>query len=190
MPSAFNTHNTNLLSQYPQAWERAGKVKLLVLDVDGVLTNGQVWIGADGKESLKAFDIQDGLGIKLLEQCGIPTAIITGRNSKMVLARCDELGIKQVHMGVENKAIALEEVLKSLGLKASDCAVMGDDWPDLAMMKHAGLRIAPAQAHDAVKVFAHFVTIHTGGNSAVREACDLILKAQNHYDDLLNKARQ
>lgn len=190
MPSAFNTHNTNLLSQYPQAWERAGKVKLLVLDVDGVLTNGQVWIGADGKESLKAFDIQDGLGIKLLEQCGIPTAIITGRNSKMVLARCDELGIKQVHMGVENKPIALEEVLKSLGLKASDCAVMGDDWPDLAMMKHAGLRIAPAQAHDAVKEFAHFVTIHTGGNSAVREACDLILKAQNHYDDLLNKARQ
>ncbi|QWE12325.1 HAD family hydrolase [Polynucleobacter sp. AP-Titi-500A-B4] len=190
MPSAFNTHNTNPLSQYPQAWERAGKVKLLVLDVDGVLTNGQVWIGADGKESLKAFDIQDGLGIKLLEQCGIPTAIITGRNSKMVLARCDELGIKQVHMGVENKAIALEEVLKSLGLKASDCAVMGDDWPDLAMMKHAGLRIAPAQAHDAVKEFAHFVTIHTGGNSAVREACDLILKAQNHYDDLLNKARQ
>jgi 3-deoxy-D-manno-octulosonate 8-phosphate phosphatase (KDO 8-P phosphatase) len=67
---------------------------------------------------------------------------------------------------------------------------MGDDWPDLAMMKHAGLRIAPAQAHDAVKEFAHFVTIHTGGNSAVREACDLILKAQNHYDDLLNKARQ
>ena len=73
MPSAFSTHNTNLLAQYPQAWERAGKVKLLVLDVDGVLTNGQVWIGADGKESLKAFDIQDGLGIKLLEQCGIPT---------------------------------------------------------------------------------------------------------------------
>ena len=190
MPNAFGTHITNPETQYPQAWERASKVKLLVLDVDGVLTNGQVWIGADGKESLKAFDIQDGLGIKLLEQCGIPTVIITGRNSKMVLARSEELGIKHVHMGVENKAIALEEVLKSLGLKASDCAVMGDDWPDLAMMKHAGLRIAPAQAHDAVKEFAHFVTIHTGGNSAVREACDLILKAQNHYDDLLNKARQ
>jgi 3-deoxy-D-manno-octulosonate 8-phosphate phosphatase (KDO 8-P phosphatase) len=190
MSSAFNTHNTNPLSHYPQAWERASKVKLLVLDVDGVLTNGQVWIGADGKESLKAFDIQDGLGIKLLEQCGIPTVIITGRNSKMVLARSEELGIKHVHMGVENKALALEEVLKVLGLKSSDCAVMGDDWPDLAMMKNAGFRIAPFQAHEAVKEFVHFVTNRTGGDSAVREACDLILKSQNRYDELLNKSRQ
>jgi 3-deoxy-D-manno-octulosonate 8-phosphate phosphatase (KDO 8-P phosphatase) len=189
MPSAFNTHNTNPLAQYPQAWERASKVKLLVLDVDGVLTNGQVWIGADGKESLKAFDIQDGLGIKLLEQCGIPTAIITGRHSKMVLARCEELGIKYVHMGVENKAIALDQVIKTLSLSTSDCAVMGDDWPDLQMMKNAGFRICPAQAHAAVKEFAHFVTNHSGGNSAVREVCDLILKAQNHYEELLNKAR-
>jgi 3-deoxy-D-manno-octulosonate 8-phosphate phosphatase (KDO 8-P phosphatase) len=189
MPSAFNTHQTNPLTQSPQAWDRASKVKLLVLDVDGVLTNGQVWIGSDGKESLKAFDIQDGLGIKLLEQCGIPTAIITGRNSKMVLARCEELGIKQVHMGVENKALALDQVVKSLNLSASDCAVMGDDWPDLQMMKSAGLRICPAQGHEAVKEFAHFVTNNSGGNSAVREVCDLILKSQNRYDDLLNKAR-
>ncbi len=189
MPSAFSTHNTNPLAQYPQAWERAGKVKLLVLDVDGVLTNGQVWIGADGKESLKAFDIQDGLGIKLLEQCGIPTAIITGRNSKMVLARCEELGIKHVHMGVENKAIALAEVIKSLGLTSADCAVMGDDWPDMQMMKQAGLRICPAQGHEAVKEFAHLVTARNGGNCAVREVCDLILKAQNRYEELLAKAR-
>jgi 3-deoxy-D-manno-octulosonate 8-phosphate phosphatase (KDO 8-P phosphatase) len=189
MPTAFSAHNTNPLTQYPQAWERAGKVKLLVLDVDGVLTNGQVWIGSDGKESLKAFDIQDGLGIKLLEQCGIPTAIITGRNSKMVLARCEELGIKHVHMGVENKAIALTEVLKSLGFTQTDCAVMGDDWPDMQMMKHAGFRICPAQGHEAVKEFAHLVTVRNGGNSAVREVCDLILKAQNRYDELLNQAR-
>ena len=188
MPSAFNTHNTNPLAQYPQAWERAGKVKLLVLDVDGVLTNGSVWIGADGKESLKAFDIQDGLGIKLLEQCGIPTAIITGRNSKMVLARCEELGIKHVHMGVENKAIALDQVVKSLNLSPADCAVMGDDWPDLKMMKNAGFRICPAQSHEAVKEFAHYVTSNVGGNSAVREACDLILKAQGRYEELLKQA--
>lgn len=189
MPSAFTPHNTNPLTQYPQAWERASQVKLLVLDVDGVLTNGQVWIGADGKESAKAFDIQDGLGIKLLEQCGIATAIITGRNSKMVLARCEELGIKHVHMGVENKAIALGEVVKSLELTTADCAVMGDDWPDLPMMKNAGLRICPAQGHEAVKEFAHLVTTRSGGNSAVREVCDLILKAQNRYEELLNKAR-
>ena len=187
MPSAFNAHNTNPLSQYPQAWERAGKVKLLVLDVDGVLTNGQVLIGADGKESLKAFDIQDGLGIKLLEQCGIPTAIITGRNSKMVLARCEELGIKHVHMGVENKALALEKILQALSLDHADCAVMGDDWPDLSMMKKAGLKVCPAQGHEAVKERVHFVTSRNGGNSAVRELCDLILKAQNRYDELLNQ---
>lgn len=188
MPSAFNPHTTNPLTQYPQAWERAGKVKLLVLDVDGVLTNGQVWIGADGKESLKAFDIQDGLGIKLLEQCGIPTAIITGRNSKMVLARCDELGIKHVHMGVKNKAIALTEVVRLIGLTAADCAIMGDDWPDLVMMKSAGFRICPAQGHEAVKDFAHLVTSRKGGSGAVREVCDLILKAQNRYEELLTKA--
>jgi len=189
MPSAFSPHNTNALAQFPQAWERASKVKLLVLDVDGVLTNGQVWIGADGKESLKAFDIQDGLGIKLLEQCGIPTAIITGRNSKMVLARCEELGIKHVHMGVENKAIALNQVIQALGISTSDCAVMGDDWPDLQMMKNAGLRICPAQGHEAVKEVAHLVTTKSGGNSAVREVCDLILKAQSRYEELLNEAR-
>ena len=189
MPNAFHTQKTNPLNQYPQAWERAGKVKLLVLDIDGVLPNGQVWIGADGKESLKAYDIQDGLGIKLLEQCGIPTAIITGRNSKMVLARCDELGIKHVHMGVENKAIALEQILKSLKLSSTDCAVMGDDWPDFQMMKNAGLRICPAQGHEAVKEFAHFVTVLPGGHGAVREVCDLILKAQDRYNDLLSKAR-
>lgn len=189
MPSAFNTHNTNPLSQYPQAWERASKVKLLVLDVDGVLTNGQVFIGTDGKEFLKAFDIQDGFGIKLLEQCGIPTAIITGRNSKMVLARCEELGIKHVHMGVDNKAIALEQVLKSLSLTNANCAVMGDDWPDLKMMSKAGLKVCPAQGHEAVKESVHFVTSRSGGNSAVRELCDLILKAQNRYEELLNQAR-
>ncbi len=189
MPSAFHAHNTNPLSQYPQAWERAGTVKLLVLDVDGVLTNGQVFIGDNGKETLKAFDIQDGLGIKLLEKVGIATAIITGRTSKMVLARCEELGIKHVHMGVDNKALALENILQTLKLKPADCAVMGDDWPDFQMMKSAGLRVCPAQGHEAVQEVAHFVTSKAGGYGAVRELCDLILKAQNRYDELLSQAR-
>jgi 3-deoxy-D-manno-octulosonate 8-phosphate phosphatase (KDO 8-P phosphatase) len=92
-------------------------------------------------------------------------------------------------MGVENKAIALTQVIKTLDLSPSDCAVMGDDWPDLQMMKNAGFRICPSQAHEAVKESVHFVTIHSGGDRAVREVCDLILKAQNHYNELLNKAR-
>ena len=189
MPTAFHPHNTNPSTQYPQAWDRASQVKLLVLDVDGVLTNGQVWIDADGKESIKSFDIQDGLGIKLLQQVGIPTAIITGRNSKMVLARCKELGIHHVHMGVENKAVALADILKSLSLHSNDCAVMGDDWPDLAMMQAAGLKVCPSQAHDAIKEAVHYVTVRSGGNSAVREVCDLILKSQNHYEALLKHAK-
>ena len=189
MPTAFHPHNTNPSTQYPQAWDRASQVKLLVLDVDGVLTNGQVWIDADGKESIKSFDIQDGLGIKLLQQVGIPTAIITGRNSKMVLARCKELGIHHVHMGVENKAVALADILKSLNLHSNDCAVMGDDWPDLAMMQAAGFKVCPSQAHDAIKEAVHYVTVRSGGNSAVREVCDLILKSQNHYEALLKQAK-
>ena len=189
MPIAFNPHQTNPSVQFPQAWERAAQVKLVVLDVDGVLTNGQVFFGQDGKELMKAFDIQDGLGIKLLQQCGIETAVITGRNSKMVLARCEELGIKHVFMGVENKAIALSELLKRTAHTAADCAVMGDDWPDLPMMKQAGLRVCPAQGHEAVREFAHFVTSKAGGCGAVRELCDLILKAQNRYEALLTQAR-
>ena len=189
MPVAFNPHQTNPSVEFPQAWERAAPVKLLVLDVDGVLTNGQVFFGQDGKEYVKAFDIQDGFGIKLLQQCGIETAIITGRNSKMVLSRCDELGIKQVFMGVENKTIALGELLKRMQLTAADCAVMGDDWPDLPMMKHAGLRVCPAQGHEAVREFAHLITTRAGGAGAVRELCDLILKAQNRYEELLSQAR-
>jgi 3-deoxy-D-manno-octulosonate 8-phosphate phosphatase (KDO 8-P phosphatase) len=125
----------------------------------------------------------------LLQQCGIETAVITGRNSKMVLARCEELGIKQVFMGVENKAIALSELLKRTAHTPEDCAVMGDDWPDLPMMKQAGLRVCPAQGHEAVRDFAHFVTSKAGGGGAVRELCDLILKAQNRYEALLTQAR-
>jgi 3-deoxy-D-manno-octulosonate 8-phosphate phosphatase (KDO 8-P phosphatase) len=189
MPIAFNPHQTNPSVEFPQAWERAAQVKLLVLDVDGVMTNGQVFFGQDGNEFIKAFDIQDGLGIKLLQQCGIETAIITGRNSKMVLARSKELGIQHVFMGVDNKTIALNELLKRTALAAADCAVMGDDWPDLPMMKHAGLRVCPAQGHEAVRDYAHFVTAKAGGAGAVRELCDLILKAQNRYEELLSQAR-
>ena len=189
MPVAFTPHTTNPLKAHPQALERASAIKMLVLDVDGVLTNGQVFFGPDGKEMLKGFDIQDGYGIQLLQSIGIPCAVITGRHSKMVLARCDELHIKHVFTGVKDKNTALEELLKRINLKASELAVMGDDWPDLPMMKQAGLRVCPAQGHEAVREFAHFVTSKAGGYGAVRELCDLILKAQNRYEALLTQAR-
>ena len=189
MPVAFTTHTTNLISAHPQALERASKIRLLVLDVDGVLTNGQVFFGVDGKEMLKGFDIQDGYGIQLLQRSGVPCAVITGRHSKMVLGRCDELDIRHVFTGVKDKITALEELLKRTTLKASDLAIMGDDWPDLPILMRAGLRIAPAQAHTEVCQIAHYITQAKGGFGAVREACDLILKAQGQYETLLSAAK-
>ncbi len=190
MAPTLQSHTTNPLANYPQALERATQIRILVLDVDGVLTSGQVFFGPDGKESLKAFDIQDGFGIKLLQSIGIECAVITGRHSKMVLGRCDELGITHVFTGVQDKKLALLELQQQVAFNPGiDLAVMGDDWPDLSIMQSAGLRIAPAQAHEAVRQVAHYVTQAKGGFGAVREACDLILKAQGHYDSLLAKAK-
>lgn len=189
MSVAFNAHTTNPIKAHPQALERASAIKMLVLDVDGVLTNGQVFFGPDGKEMLKGFDIQDGYGIQLLQSAGIPCAVITGRHSKMVLARCDELNIKHVFTGVKDKNTVLDELSKRVALKASDLAVMGDDWPDLAILMRAGFRIAPAQAHLEVCQIAHYITHAKGGYGAVREACDVILKARGQYDQLLISAK-
>ena len=113
MPVAFTPHTTNPLKAHPQALERASAIKMLVLDVDGVLTNGQVFFGPDGKEMLKGFDIQDGYGIQLLQSIGISCAVITGRHSKMVLARCDELQIKHVFTGVKDKNTGIRRAFKT-----------------------------------------------------------------------------
>lgn len=190
MAPVLESHITNPLTNYPQALERAAQIRYLVLDVDGVLTSGQVFFGPDGKELMKGFDIQDGFGIKLLQSIGVECAVITGRHSKMVLGRCDELGITHVFTGVQDKKSALLKLQQQLAFNPGiDLAVMGDDWPDLSIMESAGLRIAPAQAHEAVRQVAHYVTQAKGGFGAVREVCDLILKAQGHYDSLLAKAK-
>ena len=190
MAPILQSHITNSFTNFPQALERATQIRMLVLDVDGVLTSGQVFFGPDGKESMKGFDIQDGFGLKLLQSVGIECAVITGRHSKMVLGRCNELGITNLFTGVQDKKSALLELHQRVAFNlAIDLAVMGDDWPDLPIMQLAGLRIAPAQAHEAVRQAAHYVTQAKGGFGAVREACDLILKAQGHYDLLLAKAK-
>jgi 3-deoxy-D-manno-octulosonate 8-phosphate phosphatase (KDO 8-P phosphatase) len=190
MAPILQSHITNSFTNFPQALERATQIRMLVLDVDGVLTSGQVFFGPDGKESMKGFDIQDGFGLKLLQSVGIECAVITGRHSKMVLGRCNELGITNLFTGVQDKKSALLELQQRVAFNpAIDLAVMGDDWPDLPIMQLAGLRIAPAQAHEAVRQAAHYVTQAKGGFGAVREACDLILKAQGHYDLLLAKAK-
>ena len=114
--------------------------------------------------------------------------MITGRNSPIVSARCSELGITHQFKGITQKGVALEQLLTNLNLQRDQVAVMGDDWPDLSMMRQAGLIVCPASAHAGVKQQAHLITELAGGCGAVRELCDLILKAQNHYDALLQKA--
>ena len=188
MANTFPTLITNSIEQFPQAMERAVDIKLLMLDVDGVLTDGSLLVGADGKEALKIFDSLDGHGIKLLQSTGVTVAIITGRTSGMVEGRAKELGIKHVQMGISKKMDALQILLEKTGFKLSDCAAMGDDWPDLAILPNVRLAICPAQAHEEVKKRVQYIAQKTGGNGAIREVCDLILKAQGHYERLLSES--
>ena len=188
MSNAFSPMVTNPYTEHPQALDRAANVKLLVLDVDGVLTDGSLLIGQDGKEALKIFDSLDGHGIKLLQSTGVIVAIITGRNSPMVEGRAKELGIKHVQMGVSEKFKALQVLLEQTKLTLSDCAAMGDDWPDLSVLPKVHFAACPAQAHDEVKKRVHFVTKRPGGAGAVREVCDMILAAQDNYQRLLQES--
>ena len=171
---------TDTVSQHPNA----RNVRLLVLDVDGVLTDGHLWFGNSGEE-LKAFDIQDGLGVKLLARGGIATAIITGRRSALVTRRAQELGIQHLLQGREDKQQALIELCADLGLNPAETAYMGDDLPDLGAIRAAGLGIAPANAHAFVAKHADLRTSRAGGHGAVREACELILASQGKLDALL-----
>ena len=167
--------------------DRANRVKLMIYDIDGVFTDGSLFFTADG-DAMKSFNSLDGHGVKMLQSAGVQTAIITGRNSGIVAARARELGITHLHQGVADKTIALTELLQTTGIPATDCGYMGDDWPDLAVMQLCGFAAAPANAHEEVLQRVHFVTTKRGGEGAVREVCDAILRAQNCYDGLLAAA--
>lgn len=156
---------------------KAKPVKLLVTDVDGVLTDGSLFFGNSGEE-MKAFSILDGLGIKLLRDSGIDTAIITGRVSDLVARRAGELGITLIYQGREDKRTALEELCGDLQLPLSAAAYIGDDLPDLGAIRAAGLGVAVANAHSFVAQHADWQTSRQGGAGAVRETCELIMKAQ------------
>ncbi len=156
---------------------RARRVRLLVLDVDGVLTDGRLYISAAGEE-LKVFHVRDGSGLVSLRRAGIEVAIISGRDSAAVTRRADELGIQHVMQGVADKGAALEALLSELGIAAEEAACMGDDTPDLPMLKRAGLAIGVADSHPALHDSVHWLTPSPGGRGAVREACDLLLSAR------------
>jgi 3-deoxy-D-manno-octulosonate 8-phosphate phosphatase (KDO 8-P phosphatase) len=164
----------------------AEKIKFVVTDVDGVLTNGQLMFTSEG-EHFKSFNTLDGQGIKMLQSCGIEVAIITGRTSDMVLKRASDLGITTVIQGREDKWVALEPMLGERGLSPEEVAYVGDDWPDLACIRRVGLGVAVANADAAVKDHADYTTERRGGEGAFREVADLILKAQNKYDALLER---
>lgn len=165
--------------------ERAARIGLLALDVDGVLTDGGVYIGGDG-EPFKCFSIHDGKGIAMLRDTGIEVAIVTARRSGAVEARARELRIDRVHQGVHDKAAALAALADGLGLAPQACAFVGDDLVDLAPMRTAGLAVAVANAHPAVCAGAHWVTRRNGGSGAVREVCELLLGARGALRTWLN----
>ena len=180
--------DTNPFPMQPQALERAARVRLMIFDVDGVLTDGGLLVGErDGRiaERLKRFDSLDGHGIKLLGQAGIQTAIITGRNSTFVAGRAKELGITHVFQGCADKREAFATLLERTGLTAADCGYMGDDWPDLPLLVRVGFAACPAQAHFEIRQRSHFIAQARGGFGAAREVCDLLLCAGNHYVRLL-----
>jgi len=160
---------------------RAKKIKCVIFDVDGVMTDGGLTIGDDGLE-YKTFNTQDGLGMKLLRQSGVQMAIITGRTSKVVTQRAESTGVMHFYQGVDDKLEAFNDLLKKMNIQADEAAFMGDDVVDMPPMLRCGLAISVPAAPDSVRQRAHFVTQKQGGYGAVREACELIMQAQGTLD--------
>ncbi|MBE0627212.1 MAG: phenylphosphate carboxylase subunit delta [Burkholderiales bacterium] len=159
------------------ALARAGALKLMIFDVDGVMTDGMLYYSERGEE-LKAFNIQDGLGMKMLRQNGVEIALITARSSRAVELRAANLGIAHLYQGVEDKRGSYAALLAQLGLAAAQSGYMGDDLPDLPLITRCGFAATVPSAPQALKQRAHYVTRAQGGQGAVREVCELILRAQ------------
>lgn len=166
------------------ALERASRVRLMLFDVDGVLTDGRLWYGPAG-EALKAFHVFDGHGIKLLMQAGIVVALLSGRSSPAVSARAGELGIPHVLQGIEDKRAAFEALAARLSTPAAETGFMGDELVDLPVLRRCGFACAPAEAHHSVRARVHYVARAPAGGGAVREICELVLQAQGRLDRIL-----
>lgn len=165
--------------------KNAAKIKLLALDVDGVLTDGSLNIGAEG-ELFKAFNARDGLGLSCLLRSGVRVAIITGRKSGIIHRRAEELGITELYEGIKDKKKILADLAEAGGLEQEEIAYMGDDLNDLPALLYAGLACAPADAAPEVILASSFVAANSGGHGAVREAAELILKAQGKWNEIVN----
>ncbi|EGF32295.1 3-deoxy-D-manno-octulosonate 8-phosphate phosphatase [Oxalobacteraceae bacterium IMCC9480] len=163
---------------------RAARIRLMIFDVDGVLTDGSLHFGADG-ELIKTFNVLDGQGIRLLQQSGVATAIISARQSPLVQRRASDLGITHVFQGSHDKRASFEQLLAQTGFMAEQCGFVGDDVIDLPILLRAGFAASVPNGHDEVRRRVHFVTTAQGGRGAVRELCDLILSAQGNYEAAL-----
>ncbi|MCP4683585.1 MAG: HAD-IIIA family hydrolase [Desulfobacterales bacterium] len=160
--------------------EKTAGIKLLILDVDGVMTDGRIMMNAQGEE-IKSFDVKDGQGLKMLIAHGIDVALITGRKSQVVMQRAEDLGIKYVYQGVTDKKKICRQLIKDKSLKEQEVCCMGDDLPDLAVFMESGLSIAVADAVKEVREAADFITRSRGGYGAVREACEWILRGRGKW---------
>ena len=165
---------------------RARAVRLVVFDVDGVLTDGALYIDTEGREH-KVFHSRDGHGMKMLRDCGVELAIITGRSSPAVTHRMASLGIEHVFQGQQDKLPAFRQLLVTLGLEAEQAAYVGDDVVDLPIMRRVGFAVAVADAHPLVKRHAHWQTANPGGRGAARDVCELIMEAQGRLDAALER---
>ena len=164
----------------------AEHIELLLLDVDGVLTDGRIVYGENGVET-KSFNVKDGLGLRLLMGAGINAGIVTGRSSKALIRRCEDLGIVHVYDGVKDKAGVLDTICKQFDVDPASIAFMGDDLPDIPLMARVGLDVAVADAHEAVRTMADVVTAARGGAGAVREICETILKSKGLWEEISNR---
>ncbi len=171
------------------AAEKAGKIKILLMDVDGVLTDGKMYYlpgRGGGMVEVKAFHSLDGIGLRLLKQFGIMTGVISGRESPSTERRAKMLRMNYVYQGFLSKLKPLEEILADAGLKPHEAAYIGDDWTDIPVLKRAGFACAPCNALEEVKTASDFVTIKEGGGGAVREVCDFILKSQGRWKEIMD----
>ncbi|MFY8273727.1 3-deoxy-manno-octulosonate-8-phosphatase KdsC [Pseudoalteromonas sp. SSDWG2] len=161
------------------AWQKAKAIKLLICDIDGVFSDGRIYLGNQGEE-LKAFNTKDGFGIKALMATGVHVAVITGRQSHIVETRMTSLGVKHIYQGKENKLEAYAELKQALSLTNDQVAYIGDDGPDLPVMQQVGFAVAVNDAHPLIKRISHYTTLMPGGFGAVRELTDLLMLAQGH----------
>ena len=174
----------NSLDYPPEVRQRAQAIRLLILDVDGVLTDGRLYFDAKG-ETLKVFHVRDGHGLKMAQRAGIEVAFVSGRRSDAAYHRAKELGISRFHEGVRDKVAVMAEIMAAMRIQPAEVAAVGDDLVDLPLMARVGLSVAVADAVPEVVAAAHWVTSLPGGRGAVREVCDLLLKAQGKWTEVV-----